>query len=106
MLRGEYEEAPTSEGLRSPSCKDRVWRYLMTLGAVPSQGKVLKDREYQGIQNCKTFFLERNWHLWVLRAFVLESAVLWSRSWQHQSWWSCRALREVLEMILYKLPAV
>lgn len=34
-----------------------------------------------------------------LEVLVLEFAVLWSRSGQHQSWWSCRALRKVLEMI-------
>lgn len=52
------------------------------------------------MRNDESFLLEKRQHIWQPGGFVLQFAVLWSHSAQHQSWWSFRALRKVLEMIL------
>lgn len=101
MLRGENEEAPASEGLQSSSPLQR--QSLETSRDVGNYPKSRKGLERRIVSGCAELGVlpEKKRHILGLRGFLLEFTVLWSRSRQHRSWWCCRALVQVLEMVLY-----
>lgn len=80
--------------------KDRVLETSCDVGNYPKSRKGLERRIILGYAELRVLPSRKEAAHLGAGGFLLEFAVLWSCSWQHQSWWSCRTFRKVFEMIL------